>query len=222
MKSVTTLLCLLTMSLYTYSQTMVRDQIRDDNGFLPGANIIIKHTQKGTVSDFDGNYEIEAKATDTLSISYMGYKTFDVLIGKQTEINSILTGYVELDAVEIMAYGTRSNTDNLYCGNHVLCKMRCVTSVSARLVKNFKSNIIKESLYPNPSRQGVFKLRLLQDYKNVQVQVSNMSGQIILLNDYKQINKTVNIDLSNQPAGIYIINILADGKQLPAKKAIIG
>ena len=67
-----------------------------------------------------------------------------------------------------------------------------------------------------------FKLNFLKPYKHVQIQINNISGQQIKASSYQDVNKEVRIDLSQYPAGIYIINIIADGKRLSPKKAIRG
>ena len=41
---------------------------------LPGASIVVKGTKQGVSSDFDGNYEIQAKAGDVLEFSYVGFQ----------------------------------------------------------------------------------------------------------------------------------------------------
>ena len=65
---------------------------------LPGANIVIKGTSKGTISDFDGNFTIEAKPDDILQISYLGYESREVKISNDvskiilTELKEDITG----------------------------------------------------------------------------------------------------------------------------------
>ncbi|MEN8193250.1 MAG: SusC/RagA family TonB-linked outer membrane protein [Bacteroidota bacterium] len=51
---------------------------------LPGVNIVVRGTQKGTTTDFDGNFSIEAEATDYLVFSYMGFENQTILVGKQS------------------------------------------------------------------------------------------------------------------------------------------
>jgi len=59
--------------------------VKDDLGTpLPGVNIIIKGTNTGTTTDFDGNFILEANAKDVLVISYMGFETQSVLVGNKT------------------------------------------------------------------------------------------------------------------------------------------
>ena len=46
----------------------------EDGQPLPGASVIIEGTSRGTQTDFDGNFSIEASSTETLVISYVGFK----------------------------------------------------------------------------------------------------------------------------------------------------
>lgn len=48
---------------------------------MPGASIAVKGESRGTITDFDGNFSIEAQKGKTLVISYMGYDTQNVLVG---------------------------------------------------------------------------------------------------------------------------------------------
>jgi len=45
---------------------------------IPGANILVKGTTKGTLTDFDGKYTIAASDGDVLIFSYIGYTTVEV------------------------------------------------------------------------------------------------------------------------------------------------
>ncbi|TDE45040.1 SusC/RagA family TonB-linked outer membrane protein [Flavobacterium rhamnosiphilum] len=53
---------------------------------MPGASIAVKGESKGTITDFDGNFSIEAQKGKTLIISYMGYETQNVLVGDDNSI----------------------------------------------------------------------------------------------------------------------------------------
>ncbi len=78
---------------------------------LPGASVLIKGSSKGTSTDFDGNFTIEATAQNFLIISYIGYATKEVLVGNQTKINVALEQGNELDEVVIIGYGTQRKSD---------------------------------------------------------------------------------------------------------------
>ncbi len=75
----------------SHAQTsFIKGNVTDSNGSLPGVNVIIKGGAKGTLTDFNGQYQITAKATDTLVFSYMGYKTQEVPIASRVVINVTL------------------------------------------------------------------------------------------------------------------------------------
>ena len=47
---------------------------------IPGVTILIKDTTKGTTTDFDGNFSIEASPSDILVVSYLGSLTQEIKI----------------------------------------------------------------------------------------------------------------------------------------------
>jgi len=46
-----------------------------DNVLLPGVSVTIKNTSRGTTTDFDGVYSIQASLSDVLEFSYIGFET---------------------------------------------------------------------------------------------------------------------------------------------------
>ena len=52
-----------------------------------GANVIVKGTTVGTITDFDGNYSLEVPENAVLQISYIGYLTEEVTVGNKSSIN---------------------------------------------------------------------------------------------------------------------------------------
>lgn len=62
----------------------VTGKIIDDTGEpLIGVSVLVKGTTVGTITDFDGNYSLEVPSgKNILVISYIGYKTQDITVGK--------------------------------------------------------------------------------------------------------------------------------------------
>ena len=59
-----------------FSQQNINGIISDEDGVpLPGVNVVVKGTNNGTSSDFDGNYSITADEDDTLIFSFVGNMT---------------------------------------------------------------------------------------------------------------------------------------------------
>jgi TonB-linked SusC/RagA family outer membrane protein len=83
----------------------------DDGMGIPGATVAIEGTKRGTSTDFDGNFRVEAKAGDVITISFMGFKTQRVTVGPQKTINITLqTESAELKEVVVIGYGTQKRT----------------------------------------------------------------------------------------------------------------
>jgi len=77
---------------------------------LPGANILVKGTFTGTVTDINGQYTLNVpNETDTLVFSSIGYITQEVAVNGRTTIDVLLEEDVEsLDEVVVVGYGTQS------------------------------------------------------------------------------------------------------------------
>tara|TARA_R110002051_G_scaffold299698_1_gene366902 strand:+ start:140 stop:3625 length:3486 start_codon:yes stop_codon:yes gene_type:complete len=94
-------------------QQQVTGNITDNNGLpLPGVNVIIKGTNRGVTSGFEGNYTIGASSTDVLVFSYLGYATQEVPIGNRATLNIVMQPDAdELSEVIITAIGTKQFVD---------------------------------------------------------------------------------------------------------------
>ncbi|MUP47397.1 TonB-dependent receptor [Gramella sp. BOM4] len=96
----------------------VNGTVNDTDGLpLPGVNVIVENTNRGTQTDFDGNYSIEVAPGEVLTFSYVGYSTEKLTVGDADTYNVILQeDAAQLDEVVVVGYGTqskRSLTDNV-------------------------------------------------------------------------------------------------------------
>ncbi|MFV0540714.1 MAG: SusC/RagA family TonB-linked outer membrane protein [Aestuariibaculum sp.] len=73
---------------------------------LPGVNVVVKGTNTGVATDFDGNYSINAPSNATLVFSYVGYTSLEVAINGQGNINVQLIENTEsLEEVVVTSFG---------------------------------------------------------------------------------------------------------------------
>ncbi len=87
--------------------------VSDESEPLPGANVIIKGTTSGTVTDSDGNFALDAPSDGTLVFSYVGYETLEVDVNNRSTINITLQlDADQLDEVVVVGYGTRKKSHN--------------------------------------------------------------------------------------------------------------
>ncbi|PKG50617.1 SusC/RagA family TonB-linked outer membrane protein [Olleya sp. 1-3] len=78
---------------------------------LPNVNVIIVGTSTGASTDFDGNYQIQAKKGDVIQFSYIGYTAKTVIVGAQTTVNVALgVDANTLEEVVIVGYGTQKKS----------------------------------------------------------------------------------------------------------------
>ncbi|SDR72809.1 TonB-dependent outer membrane receptor, SusC/RagA subfamily, signature region [Polaribacter sp. KT25b] len=96
--------------------------VSDENGnSLPGVNVQIKGTTFGTQTDFDGNYTIKIKTDDVLTFNYLGFKSQEISVRKQTNIDIKLEEDASnLDEVVVMAYGIKRTSAQVTISNQVV------------------------------------------------------------------------------------------------------
>lgn len=78
--------------------------VSDESGFLPGANVFIKGTNKVTQTDYDGKFSIKAKKGDSLLFSFVGMEQAIAIIEDQTKIDMKLNEGVALNEVVVQGY----------------------------------------------------------------------------------------------------------------------
>ena len=112
-----TLFKILTLFFIAYSSAQnidVSGVVQDETGFpIPGANIIIKDTSKGTTTDFDGNFTLsEVEMGSTIQVSYIGYVTKELIIsGNEALTIQLQEDLAQLDEVVVIGYGSQKKKD---------------------------------------------------------------------------------------------------------------
>lgn len=73
-----------------------------------GANVVVKGTTNGTVTDFDGNFTLEVEPQNTLHISFIGYLSQEIPVGTNTTFSILLREDTQaLEEVVVVGYGTQ-------------------------------------------------------------------------------------------------------------------
>jgi iron complex outermembrane receptor protein len=96
-----------------YAQITVKGQVTDENGDpVIGASIAVKETSNGTVTDYDGNFQLTANENAVLVISYIGYATQEVALAGASTLNVVLKENIQLlEELVVVGYGTMRKTD---------------------------------------------------------------------------------------------------------------
>jgi len=88
---------------------------------------------------------------------------------------------------------------------------------------NFKKNIVAESapqfkITPNPTN-GVFKVILNKELENGSMQIVDLNGNVVYNKVFRN-SKELNIDISSQRQGVYLIKIISDNNKIMTEKII--
>lgn len=95
-------------------QKAISGKVVDSKGeSIIGANIMEKGTTNGTITDFDGNFNLNVAANAVLQISYIGYKTQEIPVS-QLKAGAVITLKEDtevMDEVVVIGYGTQRKGD---------------------------------------------------------------------------------------------------------------
>lgn len=100
------------LSVQAFAQSItIRGNVKDNTGMgIIGANILVKGTTNGTITDFDGNFTLDAQKSDIIVISFIGYKTQE--LPAAPTMNVVLKDDSEvLEDVVVIGYGSVKKSD---------------------------------------------------------------------------------------------------------------
>ncbi|MEM9338254.1 MAG: TonB-dependent receptor [Bacteroidota bacterium] len=103
---------LLALAEIAFAQTTITGRVTEANEGLPGVSVLIKNTNNGTITDLDGNFRLEAKPSDVLIFSFIGFASQEIAVGTQSVIDvSLEQDVTALDEVVVVGYGTQKKSD---------------------------------------------------------------------------------------------------------------
>ncbi|GGX23280.1 SusC/RagA family TonB-linked outer membrane protein [Aquimarina muelleri] len=114
-KNLIILLAVLVTQLSFAQESTITGKVTDHEGMpLPGVNIIVKGSNNGTQTDFDGIYSIQATQGSTLLFTYLGFGDKEIIIGSQKTINIQLEVTTsQLDEIVVTALGISRDKKSL-------------------------------------------------------------------------------------------------------------
>ena len=78
-----------------------------------GASVVVKGTNKGTITDLDGNFSIDATTGQYIQISYLGYETYEQRVSANSDSYrvSLKESTAQLDEVVVVGYGAQKKVN---------------------------------------------------------------------------------------------------------------
>lgn len=115
-KLLITMLILSLFSTYGWTQEkQVSGKVtsQDDGSPIPGANIVVQGTTKGTTSDVEGNYSLQLAASENILVfSFVGFVPITITVDGRTTIDVALAPDVTaLEEVVVVGYGVQREKD---------------------------------------------------------------------------------------------------------------
>jgi TonB-dependent starch-binding outer membrane protein SusC len=99
-------------SLFAQKSVINGVVVDSKNESIIGANVLIKGTHVGTITDFDGKFSIEASAKDVLLVSYIGMNPEEIIVGSEHNLKIVLQENTKtLDEVVVIGYGAIKKRD---------------------------------------------------------------------------------------------------------------
>lgn len=134
-------LILISINLFTlaFGQSFtVKGKVSSTDGeLLPGVNVKVKNATIGTITDFDGNYQLKVSKGNILEFTYIGFKKHEVKIGDQHELNvELMPDQTNLDEVVVVAYGKAKR----------LTLTGAVSGIQAREIRNVPTSSLQNAL----------------------------------------------------------------------------
>jgi len=175
--------------------------VASDDGPLPGATVIVKGTNNGTTTDFDGNFSINASSSDVLVISYVGFLSQEVNVGDSDEINISLMPDNALEEIVVTGYGSQKEKEITSAVTKITAEEfnKGPIATTAGLLEGKVAGLSIYSKGSNPNAASVIRLR------GTSTIGSNISPLFVI--DGVPGASINNID----PNDIETINVLKDG-----------
>jgi TonB-linked SusC/RagA family outer membrane protein len=148
-----------------YAQKAVTGTVTDERGEdIVGANIRVKGTATGTISDISGRFSINVPESATLVISYIGYHTQEIPVTNETNLLIQLKEDVSsLDEVVVVGYGTQKKASLTSAISQIrgeeAFKDRGISNVSVALQGEIPGLVVTRSSTRPGSEGAAMKIR---------------------------------------------------------------
>lgn len=147
LKWIFTLLLALTLQFSFAQEKTITGVVSDATGTLPGANVVVRGTNKGVQTDIDGKYSIQAKTGDVLVFTYVGMEDKTVTVGTSNTVNVTLETGVKLSEVVVLGYDKTATKPKT---------VAATTTVSSESLQNRPNVTVLQSLAGNAPGLNVF------------------------------------------------------------------
>lgn len=175
------LFCIGTCTSVLWAQKKVTGVVtdKDANAPLIGANVVVKGTTNGTVTDLDGKYTIEVNENGTLVFSYLGLETKEVPVAGKSVLNvSLGAGALKIDEVVVTAMGIKRESRTLTYAAQTVGGKDLNEIKNVNMINSLQGKSAGLQITPNSTGAGGASKILLRGNKSI-----NGSNQPLIVVD---------------------------------------
>jgi len=180
----------LVFAQFSFAQNIsVSGKVTDPSGEpIPGVNVVVKGTNTGTTTDFDGKYQIKVDKGATLVFSSLGYKTVEKTVTGPGTLNVVLPESADqLDKVVVTAMGIAKKEKALgYASQQV--KVNDMKQVNENALANIQGQVSGVQITQSSGAVGGGVDILIRGVKSLDAGVSN---QPLIVVDGMRINNDI-------------------------------
>lgn len=164
-----------------WAQKKVSGMVTDKDAKMPliGANVVVKGTTNGTVTDLDGKYVIEVKENAVLQFSYLGMNTVDEPVNGRTVINVDLSSDSQkIDEIVVTAMGIERQSKSLTYSAQTVGGKEINDIKSVNMINSLQGKSAGLQITPNSTGAGGSSKILFRGNKSI-----NGSNQPLIVVD---------------------------------------
>lgn len=214
LSGILTLLMVLVVQITFAQQKEVMGRVTDAQGMpLPGVNVIVANTTRGTQTGFEGNYSIMAEPGQELVFSYVGFATQRRTVGAESTIDVTLeVDAAALEEVVVVGYGSKSTVKETSSSSLVTSESledRPIVSVND-LLKGNATGIFVAGGSGQPGANTTVRIRGISSLNAGTAPLYVVDGVPVISGDYTRLNTTADVLANMNSNDIESVTILKD------------
>jgi TonB-linked SusC/RagA family outer membrane protein len=151
-------------------QFKVQGVVQDSQGnTIPGVNVLLKGSDRGTTTDVNGNYAIEVDdGKDFLIFSFLGFKTEEVAIATRSVVNVTLIESIEqLQEIVVTALGVEKEKKTLGYAAQSIAGTELVTARESNVINSLSGKITGVQINQSGTGPGGTSKVVIRGFKSI-------------------------------------------------------